>query len=114
MRFRQKQVRQEKQASASCRAVEGCAWLQVVAGAAAVAGRVRKSAAEQLSDALAAGDSGGLGLRDIDRLLQVRTALAIGLGCKAREQLRSVVNARSTSGQLDVRGCGAGSHPGWS
>ncbi|KAK9844035.1 hypothetical protein WJX81_002531 [Elliptochloris bilobata] len=43
---------------------------KVVAGAVALAGRVRKSAAEQLSDALAAGDSGGLGLRDIDRLLQ--------------------------------------------
>lgn len=67
-----------------------CIWLQVVAGAAALAGRMRKSAAEQLSDALAAGDSGGLGLRDIDRLLQVRTAAAC-----APEHLRSVVHATS-------------------
>jgi len=42
----------------------------VVAGGARAAGRARGSLAEQLSEALAAGHSGGLSLRDIDRLLQ--------------------------------------------
>ena len=60
---------------------------EVVAGAAAMAGRARKSTAEQLSDMLAAGDSGGLSLRDIDRLLQARSShrsLRIS-GCLAAE-----------------------------
>ena len=69
-------MRQMEQRCGFCRTREDCIWLQVVAGAAALAGRMRKSAAEQLSDALAAGDSGGLGLRDIDRLLQVRIVVA--------------------------------------
>ena len=69
-------MRQVQQRCVICGTREDCIWLQVVAGAAALAGRMRKSAAEQLSDALAAGDSGGLGLRDIDRLLQVRIVVA--------------------------------------